>query len=292
MNTALLIFASVSALVLSVMSKKVAVIGGGISGLSCAKHLTANSISAVVFDTGKNSVGGRSSARVFNGKDGSQYVFDHSSQCFTASSTAFQEELNLMIEANAAKEWNAPVRHIQNGEKAGSPDANLPHVQRYVGVEGMRSVSEYLSRDLLIERPAWVSRVSRRMRSNGTPVWDVYHNKEMLGTFDAIVIAHNGKCADKLMSTADAPLIHELLKVNFGPVLRPQFQHKRMQLCSLFVHVFAVQGALPVKYEAAVVSKSPIISWVSLSCHFYRSLHRNEDCAGVYASSPRHVKRI
>jgi hypothetical protein len=32
--------------------------------------------------------------------------------------------------------------------------------------------------------------------------WKLYHYNEFLGYFDVVVIAHNGKCADKLMSTA------------------------------------------------------------------------------------------
>jgi hypothetical protein len=32
--------------------------------------------------------------------------------------------------------------------------------------------------------------------------WKLYQYNEFLGYFDAVVIAHNGKCADRLMSTA------------------------------------------------------------------------------------------
>jgi hypothetical protein len=36
--------------------------------------------------------------------------------------------------------------------------------------------------------------------------WKLYHYNEFLGYFDVVVIAHNGKCADKLMSTAGMKL--------------------------------------------------------------------------------------
>jgi hypothetical protein len=36
------------------------------------------------------------------------------------------------------------------------------------------------------------------------------------------VIAHNGKCADRLMSTADAPAVHALLRTKFTPSATPQ----------------------------------------------------------------------
>lgn len=31
--------------------------------------------------------------------------------------------------------------------------------------------------------------------------WKIYQYDELLGSFDAVVIAHNGKCADRLLST-------------------------------------------------------------------------------------------
>ena len=40
-----------------IKSPRIAIIGGGISGLSCAQALAESSIAATVFDTGKRSVG-------------------------------------------------------------------------------------------------------------------------------------------------------------------------------------------------------------------------------------------
>lgn len=32
--------------------------------------------------------------------------------------------------------------------------------------------------------------------------WRLYNYSDFLGSFDIVIIAHNGKCADKLISTA------------------------------------------------------------------------------------------
>lgn len=41
------------------------------------------------------------------------------------------------------------------------------------------------------------------VRCNQNPEkWKLYQYNDFLGTFDFVIIAHNGKCADKLMSTA------------------------------------------------------------------------------------------
>ncbi|CAM9459484.1 unnamed protein product, partial [Heterosigma akashiwo] len=64
-------------------SPTVAVIGGGISGLVCAKTLEENGIRATVFDTGKNEVGGRCSTREFERPGQAPLIFDHSAQFAT-----------------------------------------------------------------------------------------------------------------------------------------------------------------------------------------------------------------
>ena len=67
----------------------VAIIGGGIAGLSCAKELARHGIRSVVFDTGEHGAGGRLATRSTRDKSirklmmqddaymGSDLVFDH-----------------------------------------------------------------------------------------------------------------------------------------------------------------------------------------------------------------------
>ena len=58
---------------------KVAIIGGGIAGLSCSNHLKLLGIENSVYDTGKRFVGGRCSSRIVN-IDGRPVILDHSAQ--------------------------------------------------------------------------------------------------------------------------------------------------------------------------------------------------------------------
>ena len=65
---------------------KVAVVGGGISGLVFAQELSSRGILATVFDTGEHACGGRMSTRdAFDPASGEAYSFDHSTQYFTAT---------------------------------------------------------------------------------------------------------------------------------------------------------------------------------------------------------------
>eukprot|EP00438_Fugacium_kawagutii_P026496 Skav202807 [mRNA] locus=scaffold326:975371:978207:+ [translate_table: standard] len=45
--------------------KSVAIIGGGVAGLACAKRLRSHGVNATVFDTGKREPGGRASSRLW-----------------------------------------------------------------------------------------------------------------------------------------------------------------------------------------------------------------------------------
>jgi hypothetical protein len=60
----------------------------------------------------------------------------------------------------------------------------------------------------------WVS-PSRGLRKQGDR-WTVHASGKQVGAFDAIVIAHNGKCADRLTSKTPAKRLNALLKVQFN----------------------------------------------------------------------------
>lgn len=241
------------------MASQVAIIGGGISGLACAQRLQSAGISAVVFDTGKRAVGGRCSSRIFTAKDGTTYVFDHSAQFLTANSPAFDHEVQKLQGQGLVREWNGRVGTLTAGGFVESTSEN----KMYVGTLGMKSFSEGLSRGLTIERPSWVSKMEKRVGSSGSIKWDLYEHKKFLGNFDAVVIAHNGKCADRLISTAGVPKVHNILRVNFGPSLPPsQKKSRKMQLCSLWVGVFGVLTPVGLDFEGSHVNGSGVLSWV------------------------------
>jgi hypothetical protein len=71
---------------------------------------------------------------------------------------------------------------------------------------------------------------------------------EDLGRFSHVVVAHNGKCADRLMKGAKTPAVHRALVCQFGA--EPTGAAK-MQLSSLWVLVFRTNTPLPVPYEGS-----------------------------------------
>jgi predicted NAD/FAD-dependent oxidoreductase len=123
-------------------SPRVAVIGGGISGLSCAARLRALGIDATVFDTGKRAPGGRASSREIL-LPGAEHALaaDHAVQFFTATG-AFAEEVRAWEAAGVVRRWDSGVGLLSEGA-AFEPFADGR--DRWIGVNAMADVSRHLA---------------------------------------------------------------------------------------------------------------------------------------------------
>ncbi|XP_075688529.1 renalase-like [Rhinoderma darwinii] len=241
----------------------VAIIGGGISGLVCAARLSQLGITnATVFDTGKHAPGGRCSSRFIN-IEGKLHIFDHAVQFFTVSDPRFAKIVSFLHNKGAVKVWPGKIAHL----KLGGKPTEVKNVQAFIGTRGMQSVPECLSSLVHMEGNKWVSNV----------YWDPLIKKWKVddhGWFDYLVVAHNGKCAARLMADAGVPQIHNLLKVKFGPVLSPQTNV--MQLCSLWVLLFALLRKIEIDFDGAFVDHSDI-SWIGNNTSKY-SAENQMDC--------------
>src|SRR5215831_1681360 len=90
-------------------SRSVAVIGGGIAGLICARTLSAHRLAVTVLDQGREP-GGRISTRQVDG-----YWFDDGAQYFTARDLRFQREVEAWLAQGLAAEWTGHVCVLENG---------------------------------------------------------------------------------------------------------------------------------------------------------------------------------
>lgn len=238
-------------------NRSVAVIGGGISGLVCANRLQQLGITNVtVFDTGKNATGGRCSSRRILVK-GNTEIFDHACQYFTVSDQRFAKVISFLHDKKAVKIWKGRIGHLKHGKF--QLDSNL--TQAFIGTDGMQTVPQCLSDTVAVRRPVWIGDVSWQETCRR---WKV----DKYGHFDYLVIAHNGKCADKLMSNAGAPDVHSLLRVRFNDTWNPR--DGRMHLCSLWVLLVAFETKLNLNFEAAHVTDRNI-SWISNNTSKYKN---------------------
>ncbi|OVA05315.1 hypothetical protein BVC80_441g62 [Macleaya cordata] len=225
----------------------VAIIGGGMSGLTCALNLKKRGIKSTVFDTGVHGLGGRMGTRVLEPQP---LVFDHAAQYFTVSDSRFAELVDGWLDKGLVRQWEGPIGDLEVGGHFTPIPSSSP---RYIGVNGMRPLADsILSQTCMVNvaRPCWISKLEAY---NG--MWYLSENGKPQGQFDAIVIAHNGKCANRLLATSGLPLIAK--------------QMKRLELSSVWALLAAFEDPIPIpgntattSFEGAFVKGVDALSWM------------------------------
>ncbi|ESQ49622.1 hypothetical protein EUTSA_v10020605mg [Eutrema salsugineum] len=220
----------------------VAIIGGGMAGLVCALDLEARGVQSTVFDTGIHGLGGRLGTRIIEPQG---LIFDHAAQFFTANDSRFIQYVDGWLEKGLVREWKGVVGELEiGGSFSQFPPSSPP---RYIAVNGMRSLADSLlleSQMVNLVRPCWISKLEPL---NG--MWHLSENGTPRGQFDVIVIAHNGKCANRLLSASGLPLVAK--------------QMKKLDLSSIWALLAAFDEPLPaVNFEGAFVKGVESLSWM------------------------------
>ncbi|GKY96222.1 hypothetical protein MPSEU_000582100 [Mayamaea pseudoterrestris] len=276
--------------------QKVAIIGGGIAGLSCAQQLVNHSkYQVTVFDTGRLRPGGRCASRLPNDvaskKDAasptfpilSQYCIDHAAQINDVETEkksnehlygAFQKQVCQWKERGILKEFpkNSLVQ-IQVDKHgvatsiepvaSSSSSSSYLHAPQGMGsipisiLNAIESVSGNDDGKFVYRQDVWVSPSNGLRYLNQTRDWQISSNGKSLGRFDQVIIAHNGKCADRLTSATPAKLINNLLKVKFAPTTTKKSQ--RMTLNSIYSLSFALPRGSNLSKRLASESGSPFM---------------------------------
>ncbi|KAJ4969366.1 hypothetical protein NE237_016067 [Protea cynaroides] len=206
----------------------VAIIGGGLAGLTCALNLEKRGVRSTVFDTGIHGLGGRMGTRVIESQP---LIFDHAAQFFTVGDSRFAELVNWWLEKGLVRQWHGLIGELE--------------------IQFCLSMTVVQTSMVNVMRPCWISKLEP---FNG--MWHLSENGKPCGQFDAIVIAHNGKCANRLLASSGLPLIAR--------------QMKRLELSSIWTLLAAFEDPLPTpgntvmtSFEGAFVKGVDAVSWMA-----------------------------
>lgn len=211
----------------------VAVIGAGISGLTCARILADRDVPVVVFEKSRG-VGGRMATR----RSETGASFDHGAQYFTVRDERFQSFVDSWQHAGLVQRWGGRIVSLrdQNAEHDKSSAA------RFVACPGMNAICRHLAEGLEVRTH---QRVSPPARAQGK--WLVSDDAgNGLGSFDVVVVS------------APAPQAAQLLQSS--PHLARRAPSVRTAGCWALLVQFPAR--LELDYDGAFVQDSPL-SWIA-----------------------------
>jgi predicted NAD/FAD-dependent oxidoreductase len=212
---------------------KVAIIGAGIAGLSCAKELVSNGISVDIFEKSRGPSGRMSTRRTQEGS------VDHGAQYFTARDARFIGEVQSWIQADIAGIWKPKLKVYEAGVWRDSHSQEI----RYVGTPNMNSPGKHLAKDQSIQYETTISRLERR-----DDQWYLQCNedREITDSYDFIVLAIPAPQASALTKNVDARA--------FSAISTAQ-----MKACwTMMAHL---PNQTTVDFDAAFINQE-IISWI------------------------------
>jgi len=213
---------------------KIAIIGAGIAGLSCATALQNAGLEVTLFEKSR-CVSGRMSTRITD-----QWQCDHGAQYFTASDAKFAVEVQRWHEAGVAKLWQ-PRLQMFDGIKF-TDKTSLKY--RYVGVPRQTSPAKFLAQNLNLISSTTINQIA--LVNNQ---WQLSSKEygQLNHVFDALILAIPSPQA-KVLLESSAP---KLAKIAASVV---------MQGCWSLMCCFNNKLELP--FDGLFVQNS-LLSWVA-----------------------------
>jgi predicted NAD/FAD-dependent oxidoreductase/deoxyribodipyrimidine photolyase len=152
---------------------KVAVIGAGMAGLTCATMLKRHNISVTVFDKGR-AIGGRMTTKIIN-----NYRFDIGAPFLKPNNALFKDWIAQLSHDKVIKKWDARV--YSTSAKAGLNFNESPHV----GLPSMDSIIKYYAQDCDVRCSTTIQEID-----NADGGWRLTDKDGMdCGFFDVVVLA-------------------------------------------------------------------------------------------------------
>ncbi|WP_181919323.1 NAD(P)/FAD-dependent oxidoreductase [Alkalilimnicola ehrlichii] len=212
---------------------KIALVGAGLAGLTCAQNLHRQGHSTTLFEASAK-VGGRTASpvgRAENLDDGAQY--------FTARDERFRHQVQQWVATGLAAEWQARIGTWEGGRFF----ERLASEPRFVGTPDMSGFCTAMGERLSVRYDHTVVEINRQGGQ-----WTLSFADETVSTeaFDAVVTA------------VPAPIAGKLLTAN--PQLAQQAETVAMSRCWAVGLRFSQR--LPIPVDGAFC-KHPVLSWIA-----------------------------
>ena len=227
---------------------RVAIVGAGVAGLTCARALADRGWRVRVFERG-SSIGGRlASLQTDSGS------FDVGAQYLTVQSEPFADEVRRWAGADLVRSWEAALADLSNGQ--GSLIG--PSTTRYVGIPTMQSLAVFLARGLDIRVDSDVSRLAHGLEPGalaGVRAWTLFDAQDRplggvadgAGGFDALVLA--------------VPSVDALALVRGHCDFVPQLESVRWDAC--WSAALSLLRPSSIEFDGAFINDDPILAWAA-----------------------------
>ncbi len=181
------------------MTKRAAVIGAGLAGLSCARTMRRAGFFVEVFEQDRVIGGRMATARL------GLETFDHGSQYVTARTQSFRTYIDELVGLGYAARWT-PRAQLNGEEGAGQM---LPW---YVGTPGMASLVRPMAESVRIHTGRKAHTIERGDR--GWHIW--FEDQTSVGPFNAVAVCVPAPQARLLLGRLD-DLTQPLSRVRMAP---------------------------------------------------------------------------
>lgn len=253
----------------------IAVIGAGLAGLSCARHLQDAGCRVTVFEKARGP-GGRMSTR-----RGDDWQCDHGAQYFTVRDNRFRDEVARWEAAGVAALWQPRLAVL---DASGSVAHKAPDsVARFVGVPRMSAPAGWLAANLRVHSGRTIvamqhDRAGWRLHSQEHGVHD--------DRYDAVVLAIPAPQATVLMQPL-LPLTARQIDLGMAPcwTLMLRYRTPAIRFAPGYDAAFVNQGPLGwIARDGSKPGRQGSAAWVLQATAAWSAQHLEQDSETVIAA--------